>query len=108
MAIVKATNHVECPPKERHLRSEFSPEEIFFRSLVSLDPLVCGVNVLGFNINIWRIIAPIGIVIVEKSILDFLGFLLGNDVFTLIFANRLKVPNTGFGNIVQISYSSVF
>lgn len=21
MAIVKATNHVECPPKERHLRS---------------------------------------------------------------------------------------
>lgn len=23
MAIVKATNHVECPPKERHIRSEF-------------------------------------------------------------------------------------
>lgn len=22
MAIVKATNHVECPPKERHIRSE--------------------------------------------------------------------------------------
>jgi hypothetical protein len=22
IAIVKATNHVECPPKERHLRSE--------------------------------------------------------------------------------------
>lgn len=23
VAIVKATNHVECPPKERHLRSEY-------------------------------------------------------------------------------------
>lgn len=63
VAIVKATNHVECPPKERHLRSEFSPCEIFFRLLVSLDPLICGVNVLGFYI--WRIIATIGIVIVE-------------------------------------------
>lgn len=25
MAIVKATNHVECPPKERHLRSAWIP-----------------------------------------------------------------------------------
>ena len=24
IAIVKATNHVECPPKERHVRSQFS------------------------------------------------------------------------------------
>lgn len=24
IAIVKATNHVECPPKERHVRSKFS------------------------------------------------------------------------------------
>jgi hypothetical protein len=23
IAIVKATNHVECPPKERHVRSEY-------------------------------------------------------------------------------------
>jgi hypothetical protein len=23
IAIVKATNHVECPPKERHVRSKF-------------------------------------------------------------------------------------
>lgn len=49
MAIVKATNHVECPPKERHLRSEF----FFFllcQLFMSLDPLICGVNVLGFSV----------------------------------------------------------
>ncbi|KAJ8500843.1 hypothetical protein OPV22_011395 [Ensete ventricosum] len=29
IAVVKATNHVECPPKERHIRSE----SLGFRSL---------------------------------------------------------------------------
>lgn len=35
MAIVKATNHVEQPPKERHLRSQFPFVSLFlFQSVI--------------------------------------------------------------------------
>lgn len=44
VAIVKATNHVECPPKERHLRSEFL---LFFFSFRKFSDLFL---VVGFLI----------------------------------------------------------
>jgi hypothetical protein len=41
IAVVKATNHVECPPKEKHVRSEQSdlvkvvdPDEIYVEVVV--------------------------------------------------------------------------
>jgi hypothetical protein len=48
IAVVKATNHVECPPKEKHVRSEQSdlvkvvdPDEIYVEVVVTslLDQL---------------------------------------------------------------------
>lgn len=50
MAIVKATNHVECPPKERHLGSEYSSsDQIDIRVflLLLLLPLL-------FLMRLWR------------------------------------------------------
>ncbi len=42
IAVVKATNHVECPPKEKHVRSEQSdfvtvvdPDEIYVEVVVT-------------------------------------------------------------------------
>ncbi len=42
IAVVKATNHVECPPKEKHVRSEqsdfvtvFDPDEIYVEVVVT-------------------------------------------------------------------------
>jgi hypothetical protein len=41
VAIVKATNHVECPPKERHLRSALIHYyTLYFRVLKLLPNLV--------------------------------------------------------------------
>ena len=38
MAIVKATNHVECPPKERHLRSALIHSYTLYFRVLKLPP----------------------------------------------------------------------
>ncbi len=55
IAVVKATNHVECPPKEKHVRSEQSdlvkvdPDEIYVEVVVtSLLDQLCNAVVYVF------------------------------------------------------------